>query len=95
VDDWTLILLDAEEAWSASRCIGIQYMDVQEYRYIRDVYKAHWIYEHYGYDYFLKFVERCPHVQDIIKDYSPCIKDEHNCSMFCIFYKGGCTNAAE
>lgn len=97
MDDQTLILLEAEEAWSTSRCHGTYYLSPEEYRFIRDTFKAHWIYEHYGYEHFLQFVNRCPHIQDLIKDYSPCKKaQDSQCSIYCYYYtNGGCKNATE
>lgn len=87
----------AEDAWKTSPSIGTYYLDVEEYRYIRDIYKAQWIYEHYGYDSFIRFVERCPHIYDIIKEYNPCGRGAvAQCEMFCYYYKdGGCKYATE
>lgn len=100
MDEWIRVLLTVEEMWEGSRerMIAAQYPMTEDYRRDRDFYKARRILDLYGYDYFRMFVERCPHILDLIEQYgySPCEQDDGNCSMMCIFYKnGGCTNATK
>ena len=98
MDKWTLILLEVEGMWEAdsyAQYLGQTGCDPQRYRIERDTFKADRIYALYGYDYFLKFVERCPHIRDMVKKYVPC-KEDGQCTMFCLNYnEGGCTNATE
>lgn len=100
MDKWVSILLEVEEMWEGSRerMAAAWYPMTEDYRRERDFYKARRILDLYGYDYFRKFVERCPHILDLIEQYgySPCETGDGNCSMMCIFYKnGGCTNATK
>ena len=99
MDDWTLILLEAEGAWETDGYAGYLVQkgcDPQHYRQERDKFKADHIYTIYGYDYFMRFVERCPHIQEYAKKYKPCERSENaQCMMFCAQYEGGCTNATE
>ena len=97
MDNWTLILLEAESMWEAdsyAQYLGQIGCDPQKYRIERDTFKADRIYALYGYDYFLRFIERCPHIQEMAKKYLPCKHSpDAQCTMFCIYYEGGCKNA--
>ena len=97
MDNWTLILLEAESMWEAdsyAQYLGQIGCDPQKYRQERDMFKADRIYALYGYDYFMRFVERCPHIQEYAKKYKPCDQNNGQCTMFCAQYKeGGCTDA--
>ena len=92
-----MILLEAEGMWEADSYAGYLGQigcDPLYYRQERDKYKADHIYELYGYDYFIRFVERCPHIQEYAKKYKPCDQNSGQCTMFCAYYKeGGCTDA--
>lgn len=82
------------EADSYAAYLGQINCDPQKYRVERDTFKADRIFALYGYDYFLRFVERCPHIQEMMKKYKPCDQNNGQCTMFCALYKeGGCTNA--
>ena len=98
VDKWTMILLEVEGMWEADSYAGYLGQigcDPLYYRQERDKYKADRIYALYGYDYFLRFVERCPHIQEYAKKYKPCDQNGGQCTMFCAQYtEGGCKNAA-
>lgn len=95
MDKWTLILLEVEGMWEAdsyAAYLGQIGCDPQKYRVERDTFKADRIYALYGYDYFLRFVERCPHIQEMIEKYKPCDQNGDQCTLFCAYYKkGGCT----
>lgn len=95
MDKWTLILLEVEGMWEAdsyAAYLGQIGCDPQKYRVERDTFKADRILALYGYDYFLRFVERCPHIQEMIEKYKPCDQNGGQCTMFCAYYKeGGCT----
>ena len=97
MDDWTLILLEVEGMWEAdSHATLLRYIgcDPKYYCQERDKFKADRIYALYGYDYFMRFVERCPHIQEYAKKYKPCDQNGGQCTMFCANYKeGGCTDA--
>lgn len=98
MDNWILILLEAESMWEADSYA--QYLsqigcDPQKYCIERDTFKADRIYALYGYDYFMRFVERCPHIQEYAKKYKPCDQNNEQCTMFCAQYEGGCTNATK
>lgn len=99
MDKWTLILLEVESMWetdSYAAYLGQNGCDLMKYRIERDTFKADRIYALYGYDYFLKFIERCPHIQEMVEKYLPCEHSENaQCNMFCINYEGGCKNATE
>lgn len=89
-----MILLETEGMWEAdsySECLRQIGCDPLYYRQERDKYKADRIYALYGYDYFIRFVERCPHIQEYAKKYKPCDQNDGQCTMFCANYKGGCT----
>lgn len=99
MDKWTLILLEVESMWesdSYAAYLGQIGCDPMKYRIERDTFKADRIYALYGYDYFLKFIERCPHIQEMVKKYLPCERGaDAQCTMFCAQYQeGGCTDAA-
>lgn len=95
MDEWTLILLEVEDMWQAdsyAAYLGQINYDPQKYRIERDTFKADRIFALYGYDYFLRFVELCPHIQEMIKKYKPCDQNNGQCTLFCAYYKkGGCT----
>lgn len=98
MDDWILILLEVESMWEAdsyAQYLGQIGCDPQKYRIERDTFKAERIYALYGYDYFMRFVERCPHIQEYAKKYKPCDQNNGQCMMFCAQYEGGCTNATK
>ena len=79
MDKRTSILLEVEDMWEAdsyAAYLGQINCNSQMYRVVRDTFKAERIFALYGYDYFLRFVERCPHIQEIIKKYKPC--DQNN-----------------
>ena len=83
------------EADSYAAYLGQIGCDPQKYRQERDKFKADRIYALYGYDYFMRFVKRCPHIQEYAKKYKPCDQNDGQCTMFCVHYKeGGCTDAA-
>lgn len=92
-----MILLEAEGMWEANsyaQYLGQIGCDPQKYRIERDTFKADRIYALYGYDYFLRFIERCPHIQEMAKKYLPCERSaDRQCTMLCIYYEGGCKNA--
>ena len=99
MDNWTLILLEVESMWEAdsyAQYLGQIGCDPQKYRIERDTFKADRIYALYGYDYFLRFIERCPHIQEMAKKYLPCKQNKDGqCTIFCINYEGGCKNATD
>ena len=99
MDKWTLILLEVESMWevdSYAQYLGQIGCDPQKYRIERDTFKADRIYALYGYDYFLRFIERCPHIQEMAKKYLPCKQNKDGqCTIFCINYEGGCKNATD
>ena len=99
MDKWTLILLEVESMWEAdsyAHYLGQIGCDPQKYRIERDTFKADRIYALYGYDYFLRFIERCPHIQEMAKKYLPCKQNKDGqCTIFCINYEGGCKNATD
>lgn len=67
MDKWTMILLEAEDMWAVSaeeQSLSARGIAVEDYMRERDMYKARRIYNLYGEDYFLRFVERCPHIAD-------------------------------
>ena len=77
MDKWVEIISEAEDMWRNSAealSIACSGATTDEYRRERDIYKARRILDMYGYDYFRKFVERCPHILDLIESfgYSPC-----------------------
>lgn len=98
MDKWTLILIEIEGMWEAdshAASLGQIGCDSQYYRQKRDEFKADRIYALYGYDYLMRFVEYCPHIQEYAKKYKPCDQNNGQCMMFCVQYKGGCTNATK
>ena len=100
MDEWTRIVLEAEEMWAnsaAARSLSARELDPHDYNRMRDQYKAHRIYTLYGYVRFCQFVERCPHIINDFDDLVPCKRD-NQCDMFCHKYnfEKGCTlNATE
>mgnify|MGYP003478516735 FL=1 len=87
-----MILLEVEGMWEADSYAGYLARigcDPQYYRQERDKYKADRIYALYGYDYFMRFVERCPHIQEYAKKYKPCDQNNGQCMMFCAQYEIG------
>ncbi len=102
MDKWIAIILDMEDCWheSAEYKRLPSTLSEEEYRRIRDVYKAEHIYHMYGFEYFYKFVKLSPHITDLLDEYVPCKRDEEHfqCTMFCHRYdfKKGCMlNATE
>lgn len=99
MDKWTRMLLEMEDMWEASIESRMDYGDAAAYSKERDLYKACRILILYGEEYFLKFVEKCPHIQDDIRDIIPksCEGPQGpQCNLFCYFYgNGGCTYATE
>ena len=86
MDKWTLILLEAEDMWeqdSYAHYLSRIDCSTQKYRIERDTFKADRIFALYGYDYFLRFVERCPHIQEMMKKYKPCDQNNGQCTLFC------------
>lgn len=97
MDKWTMIILEAEDMWACSaeaRYYATIDLADGEYKVARDSFKARRIYDLYGYDYFLRFIDRCPHVKFLAQEYLPCDRlPGAQCTLFCANYKGGCTNA--
>ena len=97
MDKWTAIILEAEEYWkeiAATEGIGASCPDARTYSKLRDEYKAEFILKEYGYEYFDKFVKRCPHIQDSVKKMLICV-DGEQCRLDCIYYEGGCKYATK
>lgn len=99
MDKWTLILLEAEEMWASSAAassLRIKGVPCGTYAQERDLFKASRIYDLYGYEYFRRFIDRCPHIIDMFDDIVPCSKKDTQCSMFCHKYdfERGCTKYA-
>jgi hypothetical protein len=102
MDKWVSILLSAENMWedSRERMTAAEYPMTEQYRIDRDFYKAQRIYDLYGYEWFRRFIDRCPHIHHLLDDYVPCRKEpqQYQCTMFCHKYdfEKGCTlNATE
>lgn len=100
MDKWTMIIIEAEDMWqssAAARSITARDLGAEEYRRTRDRFKARRIYDMYGYEYFRMFVDRCPHISDILEDYKPCmLNKDGQCVISCNFYQnGGCKDAAK
>ena len=102
MDKWVNILSEMEDKWHEST--EYKYLpltiDYNEYKIQRDLYKAQQIYETYGMETCMRFINQCPHILPYIDNYVPCKKEPHRyqCSMFCPKYdfKKGCTlNATE
>ena len=67
MDKWTMMLLEMEDMWAVSaeeRSLSARGIAAEDYKRERDMYKARRIYDLYGEEYFLRFVERCPHIAD-------------------------------
>lgn len=98
---WIMILQEVEEMWNCSataNALRSQDASIEEYCRERDAYKARRIYDMYGYDWFRRFVERCPHIQDLLDKHVPCEDEHYQCTMFCHRYnfeKGCMLNANE
>lgn len=96
-----MILQEAEEMWNCSataNALRSQEASIEEYRRERDAYKARRIYDIHGYDWFRRFVERCPHIQDLLDEHVPCRNEHYQCTMFCHKYdfeKGCMLNATK
>lgn len=88
MDKWTSILLTVKEMWEVSCEHLLADYTTDEYVRKRDEFKARRIYDLYGYEWFMKFIGRCPH---IAQDFLPCNKNDGQCSMLCLNYKGGCS----
>lgn len=68
-------MLEMEDLWAESaevRSLSAREINAKEYSKMRDTFKANHILALYGYDYFIKFVERCPHIQEMLTKYKPC-----------------------
>ena len=98
MDKWTEIILEMEDNWHNSAEYKYLPNDTpkEEYRRIRDLYKAERIYDMYGEKYFEKFVKQCPHITNDLNAFVPCVRTaDAQCNMFCHKFKeGGCTDAA-
>ena len=98
MNQWIQILLDAEESWdvyAASRSLSVRKRNAKEYTQARDLYKARYIFDNYGYNYFLRFCEGCSNARGLLEEITPCDKDGQ-CMVFCKFYEmGGCLNATK
>ncbi len=98
MDKWTMIIMEMEDMWHNSveyRVVPSSYT-AKEYRIERDIYKAQRIYDLYGYDYFMRFLQQCPHIIEFMDNYVPCKKQgphQNQCTMFCHRYnlEKGCT----
>ena len=100
-----MIIETAEDMWKESREYQISAEliadeDYDQYKIDRDLYKARRIFDLYGYDWFCRFIERCPHISHLLDEYVPCKQypEQYQCTMFCHKYdfKKGCTlNATE
>lgn len=90
MDKWVSILLEVEQMWEESRerAIAARYPMTEQYRIDRDFYKAQRILDLYGYEWFYRFVERCPHIIHLLDDLVPCKRepDLYQCTMFCHKY---------
>ena len=65
MDKWIEIIFEAEDMWRNSveaKVAAIRGYDTDVYCRERDLYKARRILDMYGYEYFRKFVDRCPHI---------------------------------
>lgn len=94
-----MIILEAEDMWESSMIatsLITHEIDLETYKRERDNFKARYIYDVYGYEYFRRFIDRCPHVIDMFDDLVPCNSENCNCTMFCHKYdfERGCTNYA-
>ena len=98
MNQWTQILLDAEEQWSAyaaSHSLSVREGSAEDYVRARDLYKAQYIFNNYEYSYFVRFCERCPNARGLLETNVPCDKDGQ-CMIICKFYEmGGCSNATK
>ena len=102
MDKWISILITAENMWQESRekAVATECYTTDEYCITRDLYKARRIFDLYGYESFRRFVDRCPHIINLVDDYVPCnqLPERYQCTMFCHKYnfEKGCTlNATE
>lgn len=63
-----MMLLEMEDMWAVSaeeRSLSARGIATEDYTRERDSYKARRIYDLYGEEYFLRFVERCPHIANL------------------------------
>lgn len=100
-----MIIVTAEDMWRNSRECAIARAltedgSYDQYCVERDLYKAKRIFDLYGYEWFRRFIDRCPHIVHLLDDYVPCKQspDQYQCTMFCHKYnfEKGCTlNATE
>ena len=70
-----MIILEAEEMWAESaQACSLRYTDCDSeyYQQVRDEFKALRIYDLYGYEYFIKFVTACPHLEYLQRVFIPC-----------------------
>lgn len=90
MDKWVNILLEVEQMWEESRerAIAAHYPMTEQYCIDRDFYKAQRILEMYGYEWFRRFIDRCPHIIHLLDDLVPCKRepDLYQCTMFCHKY---------
>ena len=95
MNKWTAIISEAEENWKELVISeNILCFDKNTYKLVRDEYKAKFILKEYGLEYFQKFVERCPHIQDSVRKMLICAEGEQ-CYLDCICYEGGCKYATK
>lgn len=90
--DWQVVCMRAEDEWQVHLMLGRGYHGIDDafsYMRERDKFKAERILELYGYEYFKRFVDCCPHIADIFTDLSLCERQGRQCSCFCDFYKEG------
>lgn len=87
MDKMSFILLDMEDI--IMKMAGVDNISQIE----KDVYKARRIYDLYGLEYFMKFLELYPHIGYLAKDHLLCAREGGQCNLFCIYYKGGCSYA--
>lgn len=100
-----MIIETVEDMWKESREYQISAEliadgDYDQYKIDRDLYKARRIFDLYGYDWFCRFIERCPHISHLLDEYVPCKQypEQYQCTMFCHKYnfeKGCMLNATE
>ena len=98
MNKWTKIILEMETMWSESAealLLIAAKADMETWRKERDAYKARRIYDLYGFDCFLKFVDENPHIREVVKVPAGCTRDGQ-CTFFCYYYgEGGCKNATK
>ena len=71
-------------------------MQMGDDKFLRDYYIGRRLYDMYGLDYLMQFIEERPHIKDLFDDCKPCDCQDGQCSMLCPNFKnGGCSNATE